>query len=318
MAPSKQTKIIDPVRQTGKSHVRQIQDGGGSEPHSPGSEGFTDLEDCSLSQADAPVTNKSLHTMMQDLKGSLRADLRQIAAKLRNDMQELGGRTNQLEAKTDKLCIAHNDIVDKLQKVEEEQSTMRLKITDMENRERRNNLHFRGIGDTITQEALPQYLRAKCKALVPHLEDEAWMLKRVHRLPRPTRFTADTPKDTIARFHYYGSKEELLKATRTTAMLQEPYQTISIDADLSAATMAHRRKFVDVTKTYPTDRTTRQNCLSGTGENRWQSWSLRWDWLNLGPTPCNGTILSATASPEKAETRMDTSRLPNETERQSR
>ncbi|CAH2276089.1 Hypothetical predicted protein [Pelobates cultripes] len=88
-----------------------------------------------------------------------------------------------------------------------------------------------------------------CSTLAPQLEAAAWTLDRVHRLPRPARFTADTPKDVIARFHYYTSKEAIFSSTRKMEHLPEPYQKISIYADISVTTMAKRREFINITKT---------------------------------------------------------------------
>ncbi|CAH2248605.1 Hypothetical predicted protein, partial [Pelobates cultripes] len=62
-------------------------------------------------------------------------------------------------------------------------------------------------------------------------EDSAWLLDRAHRLPRPARFSADTPKDVIARLHYYGSKEQLMTAAWKISNLPEPYQSIQIFAE---------------------------------------------------------------------------------------
>ncbi|CAH2251710.1 Hypothetical predicted protein [Pelobates cultripes] len=196
MAPSKKLKIMDPVLQSKKDCTQQLQDGDDPMLHSPASEGPMELEGCSLSQDYVPVTNKSLHTMLQDLKGSLRADLRQITVDLHKDIQDLGGRTSHLESKTEEFCTAHNDAVEKLHKLEEEQAAMRLKIGDMEDRARRNNLRFRGIVDAITSEGLPQYLMVLFKALLLHLDGTAWTFNRVHHLPRHARFTADTSEDT--------------------------------------------------------------------------------------------------------------------------
>ncbi|CAH2305637.1 Hypothetical predicted protein [Pelobates cultripes] len=111
--------------------------------------------------------------MLQDRKASLRADFRQMVTILRKDTQE--------------LCTAHNDVVDKLQRLEEEQSAMQQNMADMEDRLWRNNICFCKIADAITAESLPQYLKALYKTLVPHLDDTSWTwtFDRVHHLSRP-------------------------------------------------------------------------------------------------------------------------------------
>ncbi|CAH2248809.1 Hypothetical predicted protein [Pelobates cultripes] len=113
-------------------------------PHSPASDGPAESE---------LIENKSLHTMLQDLKASLRADFSQMATELCRNIHDEGGRTSNLKTKTEELCSAHNEVVDKLQRQEEEQAAMQQKMADMEDRSQRNNIRFCGIADTITAEA---------------------------------------------------------------------------------------------------------------------------------------------------------------------
>ncbi|CAH2314815.1 Hypothetical predicted protein [Pelobates cultripes] len=138
MAPSKRLKITDQIRSNRKDRPRQKQDDTYSTDPSTNAEDET----LQLSQGDSPVTNQSLHTMLLDLKESLRSDFWQITKEIRRDIQELGGHTSRLESKTEELCSAHNDVVDQLQRLEEEQSALKLKMADMQYRARRNNLRF--------------------------------------------------------------------------------------------------------------------------------------------------------------------------------
>ncbi|CAH2251312.1 Hypothetical predicted protein [Pelobates cultripes] len=119
MAPSKQTKITDPMRQNKKDKTRSAH---AARPTSPESQEAPDFDP--QTPDEELVTNKSLHTMLQALKGSLRSDLRQYTNELRKEIAELGGRTSHLETKTEEICAAHNDLVDKLQYLEEEQKSL--------------------------------------------------------------------------------------------------------------------------------------------------------------------------------------------------
>ncbi|CAH2301444.1 Hypothetical predicted protein [Pelobates cultripes] len=157
MAPSKQTKLTDKAWPT--------QDGDIHADQPPSPECHIDLDSELQAPDDVLVTNKSLHFMLQALKTSLRSDLRQLTNELRKDIADIGGRTSHLKTKTEEICAAHNDVVDKLQRLEEEQTTLKHKLADIEDRSRRNNLRFSGITDAITTEVLPQYLKALCKAL---------------------------------------------------------------------------------------------------------------------------------------------------------
>ncbi|CAH2329522.1 Hypothetical predicted protein, partial [Pelobates cultripes] len=83
----------------------------------------------------------------------------------------------------------------------------------------------------------------------PSLPDSAWAFDHMHRLPRPERFTNETPRDIIVKCHYYVHKEALMAAARKTATIPEPHQRISLYADLSAATMTRRKEFANETAT---------------------------------------------------------------------
>ncbi|CAH2224248.1 Hypothetical predicted protein [Pelobates cultripes] len=195
---------------------------------------------------DSLVTDKSLQMMLLQVTD------------LRKEMTDPGGRTSHLEHKVKEFCVAHNEVADRLQQLEDDHAALKHKIADIEDRMTRNNIRFRGMADLVCNEELPKFLLALCKALVPHLEDQAlvphledhaWAFDHVHCLPRPQRFTADTPRDTKARFHYFQSKDQLFNVTRKLPCLPEPYQGINVFAGLSATTMMRRKELINVTKT---------------------------------------------------------------------
>ncbi|CAH2252641.1 Hypothetical predicted protein [Pelobates cultripes] len=225
---------------------KDIQDG---DDTSNLSDGQSDYELSSSKYSEAPVTERSLHKMLQGLRATITADFHRITGDLRKEISNIGDRTNHLENKTDELCIAHNEVVDKVQKLSEENSLLRDKLADMEDRSRRQNIRFRGIPDDVTQEALPAHILSICNTLVPGLPNSAWAYDRMHRLPRPAHLPKEVPKDVIVRFHYFAHKETLLAAARKALTLPEPHQRIALFADLSAATMEKRRSFITVTKT---------------------------------------------------------------------
>ncbi|CAH2277290.1 Hypothetical predicted protein [Pelobates cultripes] len=147
MAPSKQLKITDLKRSAKKDRFKQMQDGDESMVNSPSSEGLAEIDLAPLSPKDAPVTNKSLHLMLQDLKPSLREDYRQITMDLWKDIGDIGSQTSHLETKAEELCMEHNEVADRLQQLEEDHHTLKHKLADMENRSQRNNARFHGITD---------------------------------------------------------------------------------------------------------------------------------------------------------------------------
>ncbi|CAH2219770.1 Hypothetical predicted protein, partial [Pelobates cultripes] len=204
---------MDAVKTRKKDRRKEKQDGGDA----PGlSDDQSDAESISSKVSDSAITERSLHRMLQDLRSTIRKDFLQIDRELRKEISTLGERTNHLENKTDELCAAHNEVVDKLQKLSEDNTTLQLKLADLEDRSRRQNVRFRGIPDDISHDSLPAYILSICKILVPDLPDSAWTFDRMHRLPRPARMAQDVPKDTIVKFHYFAHKNTLLNAARKT------------------------------------------------------------------------------------------------------
>ncbi|CAH2315090.1 Hypothetical predicted protein [Pelobates cultripes] len=78
MVPSKQLKITDQIRPNKKERPQQKQDDTEPDAHSPDTDNITDGETTQMPQGEAPVSNHSLHVMLQALKESLRTDFRQI------------------------------------------------------------------------------------------------------------------------------------------------------------------------------------------------------------------------------------------------
>ncbi|CAH2319226.1 Hypothetical predicted protein [Pelobates cultripes] len=215
----------------------------------PSSDGQSDYESGTSKYSDSSVTERSLHKMLQELCTTITADFHHIDGDLRREISSLGDRTSHLENRTEELCIVHNKVVDKIQKLSEKNETLKLKVADRDDRSRRQNVRFRGIHDDVSHEALPAYILSICKSLVPGLPDSAWAYDHMHRLPRPARLSSEVPKDIIVRFHYYAYKESLLAAARKLPTLPDPHQQVTLFADLSAATMAKRKEFVTITKT---------------------------------------------------------------------
>ncbi|CAH2283407.1 Hypothetical predicted protein, partial [Pelobates cultripes] len=188
MPPTKQLKLSDTAKMKKSERRKEIQDG----DETPNiSDGQSDCEWSSSKYPEAPVTERSLHRMLQELRATITADFHRINGDLRKEISNIGDRTSNLENKTDELCVAHNEVVDKIQKLSEENSSLKSKLADMEDRSRRQNVRFRGIPDDISQDALPAHILSICKALVPGLPDSAWAYDRMHRLPKPARISAE-------------------------------------------------------------------------------------------------------------------------------
>ncbi|KAE8602226.1 hypothetical protein XENTR_v10013917 [Xenopus tropicalis] len=114
------------------------------------------------------------------------------------------------------------------------------KLEDQENRSRRDNIHIRGLPETYKN--LDRDIPALLSLLAPHLSSDRLELDRVHwSLGKPA--ITNQPRDIIAKFQYFQTKETIMKAARETDPLQFEGHPIQIFVDLAPQTIQRRRTF---------------------------------------------------------------------------
>lgn len=96
-----------------------------------------------------------------------------------------------------------------------ELSSLRDKLDDLENRERRNNLRFVGVPETITGEHLNSFLTKDfLQALDLTIPSNPLLVERVHRIGPPRNQGGGRPRQVIAKFQNWTIKEQILRAYR--------------------------------------------------------------------------------------------------------
>ncbi|XP_056398475.1 uncharacterized protein LOC130357419 [Hyla sarda] len=173
------------------------------------------------SSPSAPLTEPIMRGLLAELHTSIQGDIKAAVSNIQHEISSLGHRTSHIENKMAELTSSHNEVVDLANGLEDEVAALQLKIADMEDRSRRNNL------------------RASTLDL---------LMDRVHRLPKPKTLPATTPRDVILRLHFYHIKEQLMLVARSSPSLPEEYSGLQLFTDLSAATLARRREFSAGTK----------------------------------------------------------------------
>uniref|UniRef100_A0A8C5MW90 Uncharacterized protein n=1 Tax=Leptobrachium leishanense TaxID=445787 RepID=A0A8C5MW90_9ANUR len=186
---------------------REIQDGGSLRSSS---DCMGDAEEVMMwdSSHSTPATEKQTQALLQDLRTTIQADFRTSTADIHRD---LGDRVEQVETKTDKLCLAH-ELIDAHTSLKQSHEKL-LKVADIEDRSRCNNIRIRGIPETVRQEALMDYLYALFQVLLPDMSREQFQLDRAHRLPKLKSLPPAAPRDTILRVHFYHVKDALMAAS---------------------------------------------------------------------------------------------------------
>ncbi|CAH2278021.1 Hypothetical predicted protein [Pelobates cultripes] len=108
---------------------------------------------------------------------------------------------------------AHNELVDKFKAMEEVIESEKLKIADLKDRFRRNNLRIQGIPKTVADTSLHIYLLDFFQVLLPEIHLDQIFIDRAHRLRRPKHLPPSAARDVITRIHYFHVKERILKAS---------------------------------------------------------------------------------------------------------
>lgn len=84
--------------------------------------------------------------------------------------------------------------------------------------------------------------------LLPDLTIRDMEIDRTHRLPKPPHLPASTPRDVLARVHFFLMKEKVMYAAKQAVRLPDPFTNIALYADLSKATMENHRKLGTIAK----------------------------------------------------------------------
>lgn len=124
---------------------------------------------------------------------------------------------------------------------------MATKLADIEDRNRRNNIKIRGIPESVSGPELIPYIQQVMASLLKPISKRDLILDRAHRLTKPKNIPASAPRDVILRVHFYHIKEALMRISRDTSPLPEPYHQLKFYADLSQFTIQARRKLQPVT-----------------------------------------------------------------------
>lgn len=183
----------------------------------------------------SPVPLKQFERMLQR---ALKQTSEHITSSLTKEIREIGARTAALEIRVDEVEISAQNNMSEIENLKEENVILQSKLEDFENRDRRSNLRIRGIPESVID--LHSTMTALFQELQPALPIDRLEMDRVHRALMP-RKTDGPPRDIIAKFHYYRTKEQLLAAARAKGNLTFQGHDYQLFTDLSQLTIAKRR-----------------------------------------------------------------------------
>ena len=202
----------------------------------------------SFPTADKPLSDTMLKDMLVSLRSSLHADMMECMRGFKADVQELGGRVDHVEQKMGEFASSFNSLVDAHNDQEDELAWLKTKVSDLEDRSRRNNVKIRGVPESVLPHQLQQYAQDLMKLLVPDLSDADLAIDRIHRLPKPSYLPENIPRDVLMRVHFFQIKERFMMSFRKNKNPLPQYDSVQLFADLSQYTMQRRRALLPVTK----------------------------------------------------------------------
>lgn len=193
------------------------------------------------------VSESFLKEMMLALRSSIQQSFTSVLNKQMSVIDDLGDRVNHVEQKMGEFSEAHNGLVDAHGTLEEEVSALTAKLADLEDRNRRNNVKFRGVPESVSPAELSSYVQQLLKAVLPTSTTHDLVIDRAHRLPKPKALPDSIPRDVIARIHFFHIKEDLMQTARKMEQLPEPFHKVKLFTDLSQHTIRARQRLAPIT-----------------------------------------------------------------------
>lgn len=195
-----------------------------------------------------PVIDTTLKDMLVSLRSTLHADILTLTSHFKTEMKAVNNRVTHIEHKMGEFAGAINEVIDAHNEKDDEIPQLKSKMADLEDRSRRNNIKIRGIPETVKPPDLNAYFQNILQEMLPDATVTDLSIDRIHRLPKPKHLPDHLPRDTIARIHFYQTKEKFLQCMRKPDNALPCIQGLSFFTDLSAYTMQRRKNLATITK----------------------------------------------------------------------
>ncbi|XP_063806048.1 uncharacterized protein LOC134984390 [Pseudophryne corroboree] len=211
------------------------------------------IADCSKREVppkDAPSPKAHLTTqdIISIVTKTIQTEMRSTLMEFRNELTDLGTRTDSLERKMDEVCQYQAVIEQELTDLRADVDLHGDHLEDLDNQNRRNNIRVRKIPASVTMETLPGFPEGLFLNLIPGTPKDLLILDRAHRALRPRPPPTQPPRDVILRFHYYKTKEKLMSAAREHQSVDYSGTQLQIYQDLAPSTLRKRWDLAAVTR----------------------------------------------------------------------
>ncbi|KAJ1152823.1 hypothetical protein NDU88_005598 [Pleurodeles waltl] len=168
-----------------------------------------------------------------------------LTAETRSMRLEIAGFQSQISGLDHRVAAVESQVVLQTDR-DQELLYLRSKLTDLEDRSRRNNVRFLGFPEGIEGTDILSYLRDTLPKLADKTFDPPLEFQRAHRLGLKRQNGKDRPRPIIACFLRHGQARQLLQLSRRQGPLQLGPLEIRLSADFSKETADRRRAFLSL------------------------------------------------------------------------
>ncbi|KAJ1149513.1 hypothetical protein NDU88_002320 [Pleurodeles waltl] len=144
----------------------------------------------------------------------------------------------------DQRLTAVEDQVAALPDQEAELRSLRAKVTDLEDRSRRDNVRFFGIPEHKEGSDIKAFLKSLLSDLFGIELSPPPEFQRAHRIGPPHKATSDKPRPIIACFLRHEQAFQVLSAAKTQGLVSLEGHEIRVAADFSRLTNEKRKAFL--------------------------------------------------------------------------
>ncbi|KAJ1150475.1 hypothetical protein NDU88_003266 [Pleurodeles waltl] len=158
-----------------------------------------------------------------------------LTAEMRSTRLEIAGFQSQISGLDHRVTTVESQVALQTDR-DQELFHLHSKLTDLEDRSRRNNIHFLGLPEGTEVTDILSYLRDTLPKLADTTFEPPLEFQRAHRLGLKRQNGKDRPRPIIACFLRHGQARQLLQIARMQGPLRLDPLEIRHSADFSKET----------------------------------------------------------------------------------
>ncbi|CAH2284032.1 Hypothetical predicted protein [Pelobates cultripes] len=173
-----------------------------------------------INKEETQLTTNLMQKMLDAAVNKMQLTVEAAIADLKVNFIDLDARTVHLEGKINEFTVTNAMLGDRLDAIEHRILQHELKLIDVEDRSRRNNIRIRGVPEEIGVQDLESYMRGLFLSIVPDTPSEMLLSDRLHRLARPQHLPISITRDVLIRLHYYHVKDKIMRTHRSKIIIK--------------------------------------------------------------------------------------------------